>query len=130
MICSEGMRDCGGGRVRSPSGPSALVACPKGRLPYELPSSERPARRSGPTCLPRESRAIEDRRQPAPMLAFPFECATYRREGLGQRKNVGGDEQIGILSSHRMPVDAFRCYCNLRHQIGARKCDTLYGGTA
>jgi hypothetical protein len=39
--------------------------------------------------------AIKDRRQLVPMLAFALESATYRTEGLGQRKDVGGDEQIG-----------------------------------
>ncbi len=63
------------------------------------------------------------------MLAFALESPTYRSEGLGQRKDVGGAEQIGVLGSHRMPVDTFRCYGDLRHQIGARKCDALGGGT-
>src|SRR5438128_877720 len=76
------------------------------------------------------SRAIEDRRQSAPMLAFALEGATYRSERLGERKDVRGHEQIGVLGSYRMPVDALRCYGDLRHQIGACKCDALRGETS
>ena len=63
------------------------------------------------------------------MLAFAFEGATYRSEGLGERKDVRGDEQIGVLGAYWMPVDTLRCYCDLRHQIGACKSDTLCGET-
>src|SRR5260370_1640164 len=73
------------------------------------------------------SRASEDGRQSAPMLAFALEGATYRSEGPGERKDVGGDEQIGVLGSYRMPVDALRCYGDRWDQIGARKCDALRG---
>ena len=43
------------------------------------------------------------------MLVLPIERATYRSEGLRQRKDVGRDEQVGVFSSYRMPVDAFGC---------------------
>ena len=54
------------------------------------------------------SGAIEDRRQSALMLAFALEGATYLSKGLGQRKDVGGDEHIGVPGSFRMPVDRLR----------------------
>ena len=73
------------------------------------------------------SRAVEDRRQSAPMLAFALEGPTHRGERLGQRKDVGGDEHIGVRGSYRMPVDAFRRYGNLRRQISACKCDAFRG---
>src|ERR1700747_1028195 len=71
------------------------------------------------------SRAIEDRPQSAPMLAFALDGAPYRSEGLGQRKDVGGDEHIGVPGSSRVQVDPFRRYCDFRHQIGTCKCDAL-----
>ena len=64
------------------------------------------------------------------MLAFPLEGAAYRSEGLGERKDVGGDEQIGVLGAYRMPVDALRCDGDLRHQIGADQRNTLRGETS
>ena len=39
------------------------------------------------------------------MLAFALEGATYRSKGLGERKDVGSDEQIGVLSAYWMPID-------------------------
>ena len=71
------------------------------------------------------SRAVEDRRQPAPMLAFPLEGAAHRGEGLGQRKDLAGDQQIGVLGSHRMPIDAFSRDRDLWREIGARKGDAF-----
>jgi len=63
------------------------------------------------------------------MLAFALEGPTHRREGLCQRKNIGGNEHICVRGSYRMPVDAKCRYCNLRHQISARKCDAFRGET-
>ena len=63
------------------------------------------------------------------MLAFAFEGSTYRRERLGQRKDFGGDEHIGVRGSDRMPVDAFCRDGNLRCQISARKSDAFHGET-
>jgi hypothetical protein len=60
------------------------------------------------------SGAVEDRRQSPPMLAFAFEGSTHRRERLGQRKDFGGDEHIGVRGSDRMPVDASCRDGNLR----------------
>ena len=59
------------------------------------------------------------------MLAFALEGATYRGKGLGERKDVGSDEQIGVLSTYWMPVDTLSCYSDLRYQISASKCDPL-----
>src|SRR5258708_1125824 len=64
------------------------------------------------------------------MLAFPVEGATYRSEGLGEREDVGGDEQVGVLGPYWMPVDIFSGDCDFRHQICACKCDALCSGTA
>src|SRR5215471_10422568 len=50
------------------------------------------------------SRAVENSCQPVRMFAFAVEGATHCREGLRQRKNVAGDQQIGILGSYRMPI--------------------------
>src|SRR6266567_2888467 len=109
---------------------------PCGRHPHNRVSSSARCRTSretsshlSPFFSRQMSRAIENRRQSAPMLAFALEGATYRSEGLGERKDVGGDEQIGVLGSYWMPVDTLRCYGDLRHQIGARKCDALRGET-
>jgi hypothetical protein len=63
------------------------------------------------------------------MVAFVLEHAAYRSERLGQRKDVGGDEQVGVPGSYRMPVDPFCCYGDLRYQIDACQRDTLRGGT-
>ena len=59
------------------------------------------------------------------MLAFPVERATYRSERPGQRKDVGGDEQIGILGAYRMPIDTFSGDRYFRHQVRACKCYAL-----
>ena len=75
--------------------------------------------------LRQTSCAVEDGSQSAPMLAFALEGATYRGEGLGERKDVGSDEQIGVLSAYWMPVDTLSCYGDLRYQISASKCDAL-----
>src|SRR5260370_4303826 len=75
--------------------------------------------------LRRMSRTIEDRCQSTLMLALPVERATYGGEGLGQRKDLGGDEQVGILGAYRMPIDAFSRNCYFRHQVCTRKCDAL-----
>ena len=49
------------------------------------------------------------------MVAFTLEGVAYRSKGLGQRKDLLGDEQISVPSSYGMPVNAFRCYGDLRH---------------
>jgi hypothetical protein len=47
---------------------------------------------------------------------FPFavEGAADRSEGLGERKNVGRDQQISILCSDRMPVHTIGCNGDFR----------------
>src|SRR6516164_6135996 len=57
------------------------------------------------------SGAIEDRRQTAPMLAFPLDGATHSRKRLGERKDLGRDGDFW-------------------HQIGPRKRHALCSGTA
>src|SRR5258707_525561 len=125
-----------------PKGPAAgsrrtsMGTTPCGRRPHNRVSSSARCRqgretssRLSPLFSRLMSRAIEDRRQSAPMLAFALEGATYHCEGLSERKDVRGDEQIGVLGSYWMPVDTLRCYGDLRHQIGACKCDALRGET-
>ena len=75
------------------------------------------------------SRAVKDRRQSASMLAFALEGPAHRGERLGQRKDIGGDEHIGVRGSYRMPVDAFRRDGNFGRQISACKCDAFRGET-
>ena len=75
--------------------------------------------------LHQTSGAVEDGSQSAPMLAFALEGATYRGKGLGERKNVASDKQIGVLGAYWMPVDTLSCYGDLRQQISASKCDPL-----
>ncbi len=62
------------------------------------------------------------------MFAFAVEGAAHRSEGLGERKNVARDQQIGILRADRMPVHAIGCNGDFRHQIGSTQCDTFGGG--
>ena len=75
--------------------------------------------------LRQTSCAVEDGSQSAPMLAFALEGATYRGKGLGERKNVASDEQIGVLSAYWMPVDTLSCYGDLWQQISTSKRDPL-----
>src|SRR5207244_5689582 len=74
--------------------------------------------------------AVEDPRQPTPMLAFAVEGAAYGSKGCGERKNVGSDEQVDVFGTHRVPIDAVRGYRDFRHQISARQCDALRGKAA
>ena len=64
------------------------------------------------------------------MIAFALEGATYRGERRSERKDIRCDEQIGVRSSYRMPVDAVRSYRDLGYQIGACKGDALRCETA
>ena len=75
--------------------------------------------------LHQTSGAVEDGSQSAPMLAFALEGAAYRGKGLGERKDVASDEQIGVLSAYWMPVDTLSCYGDLRCQISACQRDPL-----
>ena len=59
------------------------------------------------------------------MLVFPREGAMNRSKGLGKRKDVGCDEQIGVFSSYRMPKDALSRNRDLRYQIFAGECNAL-----
>jgi hypothetical protein len=52
------------------------------------------------------SRAVKDSCQLIRVLAFAIDGAAYGSEGLGERKNVGCNQQIGILGPDRMPVNA------------------------
>ena len=70
-------------------------------------------------------RAVEDRRQAIGMRSFALKGATRRSESIGQRKNVPGNQKVGILGAHRMPIHAIGRDGDFRYQIGARKRDTL-----
>jgi phosphonate transport system substrate-binding protein len=65
----------------------------------------------------RESRAIEERCQAVTMLAFAFERPAHGGKGLGEWKNFGGDQQIGVLGPDRMPIDPVRRDGDFRQQI-------------
>ena len=72
------------------SAPMMLDDC---EVPYELHLTNDGAgfkARLAPAS--RLLRAIEDRRQSPPVLAFALEGPSYGSEGLGQWKDVGGDE--------------------------------------
>ena len=70
-------------------------------------------------------RAVEDRRQAIGMRSFALPGATRSGEGLSERKNVAGDQEVIILGAHRMPIHAVGRDGDFRHQIGARKRDAL-----
>ena len=61
------------------------------------------------------------------MFAFAVESATDCGEGLGEGKNVGRDQQIGILRADRVPVHTIGRDRDFRHQIGSTDCDTFAG---
>ncbi|MCU1262219.1 MAG: hypothetical protein JWO80_5104, partial [Bryobacterales bacterium] len=48
--------------------------------------------------------AVKDSSQLIRVFAFALESAADSGEGLGERKNVVRDKQIGIFRSDRMPV--------------------------
>ena len=49
------------------------------------------------------------------VFAFAVEGAADGSEGLGERKNVARDQQIGILRADRMPVHTIGCNGDFRH---------------
>src|SRR4051812_46846240 len=71
--------------------------------------------------------AVEDCCQLIRVFSFAVERATDRREGLGERKDVGCDKQIGILGPDRMPVHTIGCNGDFRHYIGSGYGDTFAG---
>jgi hypothetical protein len=64
------------------------------------------------------------------MLAFAFERPAHGGKGFGERKNFGGDQQIGVLCPDRMPIDPVRRDGDFRQQIRARQRNALRCGTA
>jgi hypothetical protein len=61
------------------------------------------------------------------MFIFVLKGPANRGEGLSQRKDIGGDQQIRIVGSDRVPVDTVGSYRDLWDKIGACKCDTFDG---
>jgi hypothetical protein len=59
------------------------------------------------------------------MLAFAREGLTHGGKGLGKRKDIGRDQQIGILRPDRVPIDAFGCDGYFRQQIRACQRDAM-----
>jgi hypothetical protein len=60
-------------------------------------------------------RTVEDSGQLIAMFAFAVEGASNRGEGLGERKNVGRNKQIGIFRPDRMPVHTLSGNRDFRH---------------
>ena len=71
------------------------------------------------------SRAIEDSCQLKRVFAFALESAANGSERLGQRKNVTGDEQVGVFRPYGMPINAFGGNRNFGHQVGPRESDSF-----
>src|SRR5206468_10402836 len=67
------------------------------------------------------SGTVEDFRKPVCVRAFALERFPYRCKRPGERENLACDQQIGILRSNRMPIDAVMCDRHFRHQIGPSK---------
>src|SRR5262249_17264158 len=75
------------------------------------------------------SRTIKYFRQLIGVLALAVEGAADRREGFGERKNVGRNQQVAIFRSHRMPVHTLSRNRDFRHQIGSADGDTCAGNS-
>ena len=71
------------------------------------------------------SRTVEDARQPAGVVAVVVEGAAHGGDGLGEREDLARDEQVGILSSHGMPINAFSRDRDFGHRVCARQGDAL-----
>jgi hypothetical protein len=63
------------------------------------------------------------------VFAFALESQANCSEGLGERKNVARNKQIGILRPDRMPVHTLSSDRDFRHQISLSQGDTFGGGT-
>jgi hypothetical protein len=61
------------------------------------------------------SRTVKDFGQLIRVFAFAVEGAADRSEGLGERKNVASNKQIGIFRPHRMPVHTLSGNRDFRH---------------
>ena len=61
------------------------------------------------------------------MFAFVLKGPADRGEGISQRKDIGSNQQIRIVGSHRVPVDTIRGYRDLWNKIGACECETFVG---
>jgi hypothetical protein len=51
------------------------------------------------------------------VCAFTLKGAPRRRESVGERKDVRSDQQVRILGSDPMPIDAVSGDGDFRHQI-------------
>src|SRR5271156_1631108 len=72
--------------------------------------------------------AVKNSCQLTRMFTFALKGAADRGEGVGKRKNLTRDQQIGILRADRMPVHALSGNRNFRHQIRSTNGDTFSGG--
>ena len=51
-------------------------------------------------------------------------------ERCGERKDIAGHQQVGIVRPNRMPVDSAVGDCELRHQIGTGDRDAILSEAA
>src|SRR6516225_10947426 len=72
---------------------------------------------------------VKDSRQLIRVFPFALEGTAYSREGLGERKDVTSNQQIGIGCPNRMPVNTLGSDSDLRYKIGPAKGDTVVGST-
>jgi hypothetical protein len=63
------------------------------------------------------------------MFAFAVEGAADGLEGLGQRKNLPRDKQIGIFRTDRVPIYTVSGNRDFRHEIGSSNRDTFAGNS-
>src|SRR5579864_7262531 len=76
------------------------------------------------------SGAVEDRRQAAAMGALAIEGAADRSKGLGEREDVGSDEEVRVLGTYRMPKDALGGDRDFGDEVGPRQSDARFGEAA
>src|SRR4029077_15647472 len=60
-----------------------------------------------------------------PVLVLAIKGATQCGKGFGEREDLGGQQQVRIVSAHRMPINTIHGDGDLRNQIRARKGETL-----
>ena len=75
-------------------------------------------------------RAIENARQSAAVLAFVLKGLANGGESFSQREDIRRDQEVRIIGSDRMPIDAVCGDRHFRNEIGARDCETFDGKTA
>src|SRR6266404_1271574 len=75
------------------------------------------------------SSAMEDARNFRPVLTLAVERDLDRAQRGGKGQNLAGDQEIVVVGTDGMPVDAARGHRHLGHQIRARERDALRGET-